>query len=160
MMFDVTGQLASKLYAEIRNICAAKTIEAGFDDGSPSAQSLNCTITNGQVSLILEMSVPDAALSINELPYRALIPGEPIPPFRFTQDALSNSRYVLDRSGEEFGWRENGKITQSFLSVAKMAEICVNRFLALVQRDERGQIKRVLHNGPVTSRADRRRRAY
>jgi hypothetical protein len=159
-MFDATRQLASKLYAEIKRICAANTIEAGYDEWNPSAQSLNCTITNGQVSLILEMSVLDAALSISELAYRALIPGEPIQPFMFTQDALSNSRYVLDRSGEKFGWRENGKITQAFLSVPKMAEICVNRFLALVQRDERGQIKRELRNGPATSRAVRRQRAY
>jgi hypothetical protein len=159
-MSDVTKQLASKLYTEIKRICAPKEIEVGFDEGNPSAQSLNCTITNGQVSLILEMNVLDAVLSISELAYRALIPGEPIPPFRFTEGALCNSRYVLGRSGEEFGWRENGKITQPFLAVPRMAEICVSRFLALVQRYDGGQIKRDWLNGPATSREVRRRRAY
>jgi len=70
--------IASNLYTEIKRICAPKEIEVGFDEGNPSAQSLNCTITNGQVSLILEMNVLDAALSISELAYRALIPSEPI----------------------------------------------------------------------------------
>jgi hypothetical protein len=158
-MSDVTKQLASKLYTEIKRICAPKEIEVGFDEGNPSAQNLNCTITDGRVSLILEMSVLDTALSISELAYRALIPGERIPRFGFPQDALSNSRYVLDGSGEEFGWRENSKITQPFLSVPKMAETCVNRFLALVQRYERGQIKREWHNGPARSPAARQRRA-
>jgi hypothetical protein len=49
-MSDVTKQLASNLYTEIKRICAPKEIEVGFDEGNPSAQSLNCTITNGQVS--------------------------------------------------------------------------------------------------------------
>lgn len=138
MMSDVAKQLALKLYTEIKGICVANHIESGFDAGNSSAQSLNCTITNGQVSLILEMNVLDTVLSISELPYRALIPGEPIPPFRFTHDALTNSRYVLVQTGEEFSWRENGKTTKPLLTVPEMAEMCVRQFQALMQRDERG----------------------
>jgi hypothetical protein len=125
---EVAKQKASNLFAEIRKICStnqAREVDVGWD-------GTNCTITDGLVSLTVEVDV----LS------RVHILGEPISGFQFERMALSKACFVPDfPSGCNFGWREKGRTAKPFLSVAELAEWCVSQFIALERRNENGQIK-------------------
>jgi hypothetical protein len=133
----VKGKTAD-LFAEVERICAANEAE-GINVGS---DEVNCTITNGLISLTIGLNVLDGELSVSEWSCRVPIPGEPISGFRFFPAALRKTCFAPERPLDgDFCWREKRKLAQS-LSVVELAEKCVSQFMALEQRDGQGQIKR------------------
>jgi hypothetical protein len=139
MMSNAAKDSVANLFAQIEKSCAASGtigMEVGCDD-------VNCTMTNSSVSLILEWDVVNGVLSVSELSYRAVIPGERIPGFAFYPEALSKTYFRPDRlSGDDLGWRENGKPQNSLLSVRELADQFMSQFMALDQLDKSGRIKR------------------
>jgi hypothetical protein len=147
---EMAKQKTSELFAEIRKICSTdktQRVNIGSDE-------TNCTITNNLVSLIVELNALNGELSVSEHNYRVNIPSEPISGFHFPPKALSKACFVLHtQSGCTLGWRERGRTAHPFLSVAELAEKCVNQFIALEQRDEDGQIKRKWRDNERPSRS-------
>lgn len=135
---EFVTEKAADLFAEVERICAANEAE-GISVGS---DEVNCTITNGLISLTIGLNVLNGELSVSEWSCRVPIPGEPISGLRFFPAALSKTCFVPDwPSGCAFGWRENRRAALPSLSVAELAGKCVNLFLALEQRNENGEIK-------------------
>lgn len=135
---ELVKEKTADLFAEVERICAANEAE-GINVGS---DEVNCTITNGLISLTIGLNVLNGELSVSEWNCRVPIPGEPISGFRFFPPALRKTCFGPDRPLDgEFCWREKRKLAQS-LSVVELAKKCVSQFIALVQRDGQGQVKR------------------
>ena len=131
-------QNAAYLFDEVGKICVANDAE-GIHVGSDET---NCTITNDVISLSIELNVVDEEITVSEWNCRIPIPGEPVSGFRFFPAAIHKTYFVPKLSFDgESGWVEKQKPARS-LSVAKLADKCVDQFVALVHRDEAGQIKR------------------
>ena len=126
-----------ELFAEIREICSAEKThgaKVGLDGTS-------CAITNGRVSMTVELDVLSGELSVREWDHPVNLPGDPIAGFHFQRDERSEARFLPDRPSDcDFGWREKARTAKPFLTVAELAERCVSQFMALVQLDENGQI--------------------
>ena len=134
---EMIEQKTADLFAEVGRICAANEAE-GISVGS---DDVNCTMTNGLISVTIELDVLDGKLAVSEWSCRVPIPGEPISGFRFFPKALRKICFVPDcHPNGDFGWLESHKPIRS-LSVCELAEKCVSQFMALEQRDEHGQIK-------------------
>jgi hypothetical protein len=155
MKFDAaTAETArhktSELFAEIQKICSALDIQ-GVNVGANEA---NCTITDDSVSLTVEVDILDSELSVSERDYPLHVLGEPGSVFQFHPKAKSKTCFVPAWSSNcDFGWREKGGTAKPFLSVAKLAEMCVSKFTALVQLNENGEIKREWRGNARPSRS-------
>jgi len=147
---EMAKQKTSELFAEIRKICSAhetQGVKADSDD-------TNCTITNDLVSLTVGLNALNGELSVSEWDCRVNIPSEPRSGFQFPRKALSKTHFVPGwPSGGTFGWREKGRTAQHFLSLAELAERCVNQFMTLERRNENGQIKREWRGNERPSRS-------
>jgi hypothetical protein len=135
---ELVKQKAEDLFFEVGRLCAADENE-GINVGSDEA---NCTITNGLISLTIELNAANEELLVSEWSCRIPIPGEPIAGFRFFSQSLHSTRFAPEHALDgEFCWLEKRKSAQP-LSVVALAEKCLSQFIALERRDEAGEIKR------------------
>lgn len=136
---EMAKQKTSELFAEIDKICSANETQGIH----VSRGETSCTITNGRVSLTIDADFLDGELSVSKWDHPLHVPGESISGFQFPGKARSKACYMPDwPSGSTFGWREKSRTAKPFLSVAKLAAMCVSQFTGLVQRDETGPINR------------------
>ncbi len=147
---DTAKHKTSELFAEIQKICSALEIQ-GVNVG---ADETNCTITDDSVSLAVEVDILDGELSVSERDYPLHVLGEPRLGFQFHGTARSKACFVPAwSSGGDFGWRGKSGTAKPFLSAAKLAEMCVSKFTALVLLNENGEIKREWRGNARPSRS-------
>ncbi len=147
-------EVVTELFAEVERHCAEVSechdlgIRAGSHPRDRITGQRSCVLTDDRVSLILGWQPPrgnpskDRSLKVSEYAQRMLLPGDPFPTHSFPPKELRQRTFVPALSlARECGWSE-GKKDESFLSSSELATECVNQFLDLIDRFDRGKVKR------------------
>ena len=111
-------------------------------------QVQSCTMTDGRVSMVVAWNqlytnvLDHSSLMVSEYNAGLILPSEMGQRMYVDQpQKIQQTKYSPDLSlAREYGWAQDS--ATEFLSSAALAEKCVIRFLDLVNRDARGEIKR------------------
>lgn len=145
----------TELFSEVERHCAEVNENHNFGIRAGSYQrdrftggERSCVLTDDRVSLILRWDQPnrdslkDCSLKVFEYAQRMIVPGDPRPSFFIEPTILRQRAFTPALSlASEYGWSE-GEKAEHFLSSSELAIKCVNQFLDLIGRYNRGEVKR------------------